>query len=44
MIEFFIGLACGFGIGFSIGLVITSCIMITKVRDNYMPGRQDETQ
>lgn len=44
MTDFFIGVACGFLIGFFFGLIIICSIMITKVRDNYMPSRQDEKE
>ncbi len=44
MSDFILGVACGFGAGFFFGLIIIGAVMIGKIRDNYLPGRQDETQ
>ena len=44
MTEFFIGLACGFCAGFFFGLIIICSVMIGKVLDHMLPGRQDEKE
>lgn len=44
MSDFFIGLACGVCLGFFFGLVIICGVMITKIRDNYLPGRENEKE